>query len=217
MPKLEFWYDFASTYSYLTAMRIDDLAASANVAIAYRPFLLGPIFKAQGQTTSPFALNPTKGRYMARDIERTAAARGLAFRMPEAFPAHSLLAARLGIVAEEGGWVGPFTRAVFAAEFSARADIAVAATLARIVTDLGEDAERALASAHSDSVKSTLRARTEHAAAKGIFGAPSFVTEDGELFWGDDRLEPALAWSVSGAASGATPGGLAPQLNNCSP
>ena len=77
MPKLEFWYDFASTYSYLTAMRIDDLAASANVGIAYRPFLLGPIFTAQGLTTSPFALNPAKGRYMARDIERTAAARGL--------------------------------------------------------------------------------------------------------------------------------------------
>lgn len=194
MPKLEFWYDFASTYSYLTAMRIEDLAASAKVEIAYRPFLLGPIFKAQGLTTSPFALNPTKGRYMVRDIERTAAARGLGFHIPEPFPAHSLLAARLAIVAEESGWIGPFTRAVFAAEFSARADIALPATLARIVTDLGQNAERAFAGANSDTVKSALRARTENAAAKGIFGAPSFITEDGELFWGDDRLETALAW-----------------------
>jgi 2-hydroxychromene-2-carboxylate isomerase len=206
MPKLEFWYDFASTYSYLTAMRVEPMAAAAGVRIIYRPFLLGPIFKAQGLTTSPFALNPAKGRYMARDIARTAAARGLAFQVPEAFPAHSLLAARLGIVAEEGGWIGPFTRAVFAAEFSAHADIAVPSTLARIVTDLGEDAERAFDGAHSDSVKSTLRARTENAAAKGIFGAPSFITEDGELFWGDDRLDAALDWSVAGAASGASPG-----------
>jgi 2-hydroxychromene-2-carboxylate isomerase len=197
MPKLEFWYDFASTYSYLTAMRIEDLAASAKVEIAYRPFLLGPILKALGLTTSPFALNPTKGRYMARDIERTAAARGLAFHVPEPFPAHSLAAARLAIVAEEGGWIGPFARAVFAAEFSARADIAVPATLARIVTDLGQDAERAFASANSDTVKSALRARTENAAAKGIFGAPSFITKDGELFWGDDRLEAALAWAAA--------------------
>ena len=110
------------------------------------------------------------------------------------------MAARLGIVAEEGGWIGPFTRAVFAAEFSAGADIAVPATLARIVTDLGEDTERAFASAHSDSVKSALRARTENAAAKGIFGAPSFITEDGELFWGDDRFEAALAWAASRAS-----------------
>jgi 2-hydroxychromene-2-carboxylate isomerase len=200
MHKLEFWYDFASTYSYLTAMRIDDLAASANVEIVYRPFLLGPIFQAQGLTTSPFALNPAKGRYMARDIERTATARGLAFHVPEPFPAHSLLAARLGIVAEEGGWIGTFTRAVFIAEFSDHADIAAPATLARIVTDLGENAERALATANSDTVKSALRARTENAAAKGIFGAPTFTTDDGELFWGDDRLEPALAWASSGAA-----------------
>ena len=197
MPKLGFWYDFASTYSYLSAMRIEDLAASAKVEIAYRPFLLGPIFKAQGLATSPFALNPAKGRYMALDIERTAAARGLAFHVPEPFPAHSLLAARLAIVAEEGGWIGPFTRAVFAAEFSERADIAVPATLARIVTDLGQDAERVFASANSDTVKSALRARTENAAAKGIFGAPSFITEDGELFWGDDRLEAAMAWAAA--------------------
>ena len=78
MPKLEFWYDFASTYSYLTAIRIEDLAGTAGVEIAYRPFLLGPIFKAQGLENSPFVLNPVKGRYMARDIGRIATARGCA-------------------------------------------------------------------------------------------------------------------------------------------
>ena len=54
-PKLEFWYDFASTYSYLSAMRIEALAAPAGVEIVWRPFLLGPIFQAQGWTTSPFS------------------------------------------------------------------------------------------------------------------------------------------------------------------
>lgn len=195
MPKLEFWYDFASTYSYLSAMRIEAVAGTAGVEIAYRPFLLGPIFKAQGLTTSPFVLNPAKGRYMARDIARIATARGLAFHVPEPFPAHSLAAARIGLVAEEDGWIGAFTQAVFAAEFGERADISAHETLARIVADLGEDPAQIMARANSDEIKSALRRRTEAAADKGIFGAPTFIAEDGELFWGDDRLDAALAWA----------------------
>lgn len=195
MPKLEFWYDFASTYSYLSAMRIEAVARAAGVEIAYRPFLLGPIFKAQGLTTSPFVLNPAKGRYMARDIARIATARGLAFHVPEPFPAHSLAAARIGLVAEEDGWIGAFTQAVFAAEFGERADISAHETLERIVADLGEDPAQIMARANSDEIKSALRRRTEAAAEKGIFGAPTFIAEDGELFWGDDRLDAALAWA----------------------
>jgi 2-hydroxychromene-2-carboxylate isomerase len=195
MPKLEFWYDFASTYSYLAAMRIEALAATAEVEIVYRPFLLGPIFKAQGLTTSPFVLNPAKGRYMARDIARIAAARGVVFHVPEPFPAHSLMAARIGMVAENEGWIGPFTRAVFAAEFADKADIAAPDTLSRLVAGLGHDPARVMARAGSDELRSALRARTEAAAEKGIFGAPTFLAEDGEIFWGDDRLEAALSWA----------------------
>jgi len=197
MPKLEFWYDFASTYSYLSAMRIEALAAAAGVEIAYRPFLLGPIFKAQGLDTSPFVLNPTKGQYMAQDIARIATKRGLTFHVPEPFPAHSLLAARIGMIAEEEGWIGAFTRAVFDAEFAGRANIAAPETLAQVVAGLGHDPAQVLARAGSDAVKSALRSRSEVAAGKRIFGAPTFIAEDGELFWGDDRLEQALAWTGS--------------------
>lgn len=196
MPKLEFWYDFASSYSYLAAMRIDALAGAAGVEIVYRPFLLGPIFKAHGLTTSPFVANPTKGKYMARDIARISAVRGMAFHVPEPFPAHSLAAARIGMIAEEEGWIGPFTRAVFATEFADRADIAAPETLARIIGKLGHDPARVMARTGADEVKSALRARTEAAAGKGIFGAPTFIAEDGELFWGDDRLEDALIWAT---------------------
>jgi 2-hydroxychromene-2-carboxylate isomerase len=84
-PKLEFWFDFASTYSYLTAMRIEPLAAAAGVDVAWRPFLLGPIFKSQGWMTSPFNLYPAKGRYMIRDCERLAETRGIVFHMPSTF------------------------------------------------------------------------------------------------------------------------------------
>ena len=92
-PTLAFWYEFASTYSYLTVMRIEAEASLAGVAIKWRPFLLGPIFVSQGWTTSPFNIYPAKGRYMVRDIGRIAAARGLPFKMPETFPVKGLKAA----------------------------------------------------------------------------------------------------------------------------
>jgi 2-hydroxychromene-2-carboxylate isomerase len=196
MPKLEFWYDFASTYSYLTAMRIEDAAAAAGVAVVYRPFLLGPIFKAQGWDTSPFNLYPAKGRYMIRDIERLAALRGLPFRMPNSFPQMSLKAARLALLGESEGYVAPFTRAVYEAEFARAEDIAGDAALSRITSSLGLDFARLSAASSTPEMKEKLRLRTADAMARGIFGAPSFLTPDGELFWGDDRLDSALRWTA---------------------
>ena len=72
-PVLDVWFDFASTYSYPAVMRIGPLAENAGVAVRFRPFLLGPIFKAQGFATSPFNLYPAKGRHMWRDLERLCA------------------------------------------------------------------------------------------------------------------------------------------------
>jgi 2-hydroxychromene-2-carboxylate isomerase len=192
-PKLEFWYDFASTYSYLSAVRIEALAAGKGVEVAWRPFLLGPIFKAQGWATSPFNLYPAKGRYMIRDMERISSARGLVFHMPNSFPQNGLNAARLALVGAEEGWIGAFTRAVFAAEFAEQRTISDASVLETIVEALGLDFARVFARSGSPEIKQRLRAETERAEALGLFGAPSFVTVDGELFWGDDRLEQAVA------------------------
>ena len=80
MATLDFWYDLASTYSYLAAERIRPLAQAANVSLRFRPFLLGPIFKSQGWDTSPFNLYPAKGSYMWRDVARETARLGLPFR-----------------------------------------------------------------------------------------------------------------------------------------
>jgi 2-hydroxychromene-2-carboxylate isomerase len=191
--RLTFWYEFASTYSYLAAMRIDAPAKAAGVEVAWQPFLLGPIFKAQGWTTSPFNVYPAKGRYMVRDVARIAAARGLAFRMPEPFPANTLKAARLAIVGIDEGWVAPFSRAVFEAEFARGLDIASETVLGEILARLGLDAPAVLAQSAEPANKERLRAATVEAEARGIFGAPSFVAPDRELFWGDDMLEAAVA------------------------
>lgn len=194
MARIEFWYEFASNYSWLAAVRIEDLARDAGHEVVWRPFLLGPIFRAQGWNSSPFNLFPAKGRHMRRDMERLTQARGLPLVWPAVFPANSLVAARLALVGERHGFVAPFSRAVFAAEFQEGRDIADRALLAEILTSLGLDAEAMLAEAGSPEIKAALVARTEEATARGIFGAPSLFTPDGELFWGDDRLEQAIAW-----------------------
>jgi 2-hydroxychromene-2-carboxylate isomerase len=192
--KVQFWYEFASTYSYLAAMRVEALAAGAGVAVEWKPFLLGPIFHAQGWDNSPFNLYPAKGRYMVRDLERLAAERGLGFALPEPFPQNSLLAARVALVGADDGWIAPFTRAVFTAEFADRAQIADRGVLAAILDDLCPDSSRILSRIEQPEIKERLKQQTAEAQRLGIFGAPSFVC-GGELFWGDDRLEPALAWA----------------------
>ena len=203
--KLEFWYDFASTYSYLSALRIEALATKAGIEVVWRPFLLGPIFQAQGWTTSPFNLYPAKGRNMWRDLQRQTAARGLEFHVPEPFPQNSLTAARVALVGAEEGWIAAFTRDVYRAQFARRANIADPAVLAdalmRANPKLGLESARIFARAADPVIKERLKSQTAEAQALGVFGAPSFRTAPtaaspaGELFWGDDRLEQAVAWA----------------------
>ncbi len=197
-PVLDFWFDFASTYSYPAAMRIAPLAREAGVRVRFRPFLLGPIFKAQGWTTSPFNLYPAKGGNMWRDLERLCADLHLTFRRPDPFPQNSLLAARVALAGLDRGWGEDFCRAVFHAEFADGRRIDDAAAISDVLDGLQVDPRPALAAARSDEIKARLREETDAAQRLGLFGAPSFTCADGELFWGNDRLERALRWAKDG-------------------
>ena len=176
-------------------MRIAAAAGAAGVAVNYRPFLLGPIFKAQGWNTSPFNLFPNRGRYMWRDVERVCAGLGLPFCRPEPFPQSSLLASRVALVGLDDEWGEDFCRAAYRAEFADGRPIDRPETIAVILADLKLDAAAVLMMAQSSDIKERLRTQTAEAERNGIFGAPSFRTADGELFWGNDRLEAALAWA----------------------
>jgi 2-hydroxychromene-2-carboxylate isomerase len=195
VPALDFWFDFASTYSYPAAMRIGALAGHAGVEVRFRPFLLGPIFKAQGWDTSPFNLYPAKGRQMWRDVERICGELKLPFRRPDPFPQPSLLAARIALVGLGDVWGRDFCVAVFRTEFAAGEPIGKPETMRAILADLKVDPEQAITAAHSDAIKDRLRSQTAEAQRLEIFGAPTFTTADGELFWGNDRLENAIAWA----------------------
>jgi 2-hydroxychromene-2-carboxylate isomerase len=193
MSQVEFWFEFASTYSYPAALRVEEIARSADVEVAWRPFLLGPIFKAQGWNDSPFNIYPAKGRYMWRDLERVCGELGIPFRRPSQFPRNGLLAGRLACWFSKEPWLPEFVRQVYLANFAYDRDISDAPVIGSILEAVGQPPSL-LASAESSEARSKLRAETERAQALGIFGAPAFVV-DSELFWGNDRLEAAVAWA----------------------
>jgi 2-hydroxychromene-2-carboxylate isomerase len=141
---LDFWFDLASIYSYPAATRIDALAGAAGVEVHFRPFLLGPIFKAQGWETSPFNLYPAKSRHMWRDLERICAELKLPLRRPELFPQSSLLAARVALVGLGEAWGRDFCLAVYRAEFADGLRIDQPTNLRAVLSDLSVDPERRL-------------------------------------------------------------------------
>jgi 2-hydroxychromene-2-carboxylate isomerase len=195
MASAEFWYEFASSYSYPAALRVATLAKKRGVNLMWRPFLLGPIFAAQGWPDSPFNIYPAKGRYMWRDLERTCRAMGVPLKRPEPFPQPSLLAARVAL-ALEGDKRCDFSRRVFAAEFGQGLPIGDRATLGALLAACGVDPTTTLERAQSDANKTLLKAECSRAAEIGVIGAPCLVTHDGEVFWGNDRLEQGLDWAA---------------------
>ncbi len=192
--QLEFWFEFASTYSYLAASRVEAVAAAAKVDLVWRPFLLGPIFAAQGWNDSPFNLYPAKGRYMWRDMERQCEGYGLPFERPSQFPRGGLLAARVARLGEAEPWLPDFVRAVYTANFVEDRDIAQREVIEDILHAVGQSAE-VVDAALAPENKQALRRQTERAQELGVFGAPTFVV-GGEIFWGNDRLGEAIGWSA---------------------
>jgi 2-hydroxychromene-2-carboxylate isomerase len=194
---LDFWFELASTYSYPAAMRLPEAARAAGVETRWRVFLLGPLFKTQqGLSDSPFNVVEAKGRYMWRDMERICEALDLPLRRPSVFPRHTLLPARVVLATEAQGLdTVPLIQALYRANFAEDRAIDRAEVLDEILVDLGLPAAAVRAAAEAPEIKAALRANTEEAAGRGLFGSPSFLTSDGELFWGSDRLDAALAWA----------------------
>ena len=194
--KIDFWFEFGSTYSYPAAMRVEPLASHHGIGVNWRPFLLGAIFREQGLADSPFNLNPAKGRYMWRDLERTCEMLGIPFQRPSEFPRNGLLAARVACCFDNAPWLGDFVRAVYRANFVVDTDIADPTVISSCIEAAGEDPAAVLEQAQTPESKRKLREQTDEAMRIGIFGAPTVVVGD-ELFWGNDRLEDAIAWAKS--------------------
>lgn len=198
-PCIEFWFDFGSTYSYISAMRIDRLVAESGVDIQWRPIMLGSIFRSLGWASSPFVLQKEKGAYVWVDMARQCAKYHIDWRQPSNFPRGSLLPARVALAAQQAPWAGDFVREIFQLNFAADQEIESRENVISVLKGLGLNADEWIERASSPDIKQRLKTQTEEARARGVFGAPTFFV-DGEMYWGNDRLEDALAALASPAA-----------------
>lgn len=196
--RVQFWFEFGSNYSYLSVMRIEEAARRLEVDIEWKPFLLGPIFRDLGWESSPFVLQAEKGRYVWRDMEREARKYRLPFNKPSTFPRMAVLPMRVALLGADQPWIGAFCRAVMLQNWVQDLDINHPDQVREALSDLVVNPDEVITQAQSDANKLRLREQTAEAKERGIFGAPTFFVGD-EMFWGNDRMQDALAHAVASA------------------
>ena len=178
--------------SALPAVRV----AWSRARRGWHPFSVRRIDSEVG--TSPFRVNKPKAAYMWRDIERRTARYGYPAKVPAPYPVAKLdLANRVAVVGEREGWCADYARATYQRWFQQGFEPGIEPNLSQSLRECGQDSQRVLALAHGEAIGRAYDANTVAARTHGLFGAPSF-TVGGELFWGDDRMEDAIAWAKHG-------------------
>jgi len=172
-------------------MRVEEVAGAAGVPLRWRVFDVRALLTRQKNI--PFADKPAKMAYMWRDIGRRAVARGLAPRLPAPYPIAELARAnRVALLGLREGWGQEYVRGAYRLWFEQGKPPGEAPALPAALEALGLDAAAVMARAEAPEIAQALAAETDAAEAAELFGVPSF-TVGFELFWGDDRLEDALA------------------------
>ena len=199
MPPIEVWFSIGSTYTYLSVMRLSRLSADTGMQFVLKPFSVRAIMREMDNI--PFANKPVKAAYMWRDIERRAARYGLRPVLPAPYPLREFdRANRVAIVAARDGWCEPYVRSTYIRWFEQGEEAGLEPNLSASIDEAGQDPSRVLRLADSEETNAAYLASTDEARRLGIFGSPTFVV-DGELFWGDDRLEDAAVWRKEGRLS----------------
>lgn len=185
-PQIDFFWDPASPYTYLAATQIEAIAADCGATVSWKPFLLGKAFEASGNRP-PISV-PAKGKHLFVDLRRWATLYGVPLQFPKSFPVNSVAAERAAIAAANAGKAAEFAQALMGAHWGEGRDISQPDELKAVANSIGLDGEAILAATQDPAVKERLKANTEEAVKRGVFGAPTFFVGD-EMFWGNDRME----------------------------
>jgi 2-hydroxychromene-2-carboxylate isomerase len=194
--EVEFWLDFGSNYSYIAAMRAETLADRFGVKVQWRPFMLGPIFEDIGWRAAPFVQQELKGAYVWKDMVRQCEKYGVAWsKKPSTFPRPAVYTMRVAAAFSTEEWVGEYCGRVMTLNFVDDRDIHSNEVAVEVLNQMGLPGVGIVQAAQAEPNKSRLREFSAQAKELGIFGAPTFFVR-GEMFWGNDRLEDALAFAV---------------------
>jgi 2-hydroxychromene-2-carboxylate isomerase len=184
----EFWFDFGSLASYLAWTQLPALESATGARAEYKPMLLGGVFHATGNQ-SPANI-PAKGKYIFTDFARFAKRYGVPLVMNPNFPINTLLLMRgaIGLQMRGDARFMDYCHAMFKATWIDSLNMTDPATVAEALRQADFDAPELLALANELATKDALKAATQSAVERGIFGAPTFFVGD-QMFWGQDRME----------------------------
>jgi 2-hydroxychromene-2-carboxylate isomerase len=185
---VEFWFDVGSPASYLAWTQLPGIARDTGAQIDWRPMLLGGVFHAAGNK-SPMEV-PAKGRYMNEDLRRFAARHGVEYRLNPHFPINTLMLMRaaVGLQMREPQRFQAYLEAVQRAIWVEGRNLNDAQETEAMLARAGFDPQAVLALTQDPEVKEKLKAVTQEAVSRGVFGAPTFFVE-GDMYWGQDRLD----------------------------
>jgi 2-hydroxychromene-2-carboxylate isomerase len=194
--EIDFWFTVGSTYTYLTVSRLHHVEKTSGVRFRWRPFNARAIMLEMNNV--PFATKPMKLTYMWRDVERRASLYGVPINVPAPYPLKNFdLANRVAVLAEIEGWCPDYVRVTYRRWFVEGDEAGSEPNLTLSLTEIGQEPSRVISLAESDDIGKAYEAVTDEARRLNVFGAPTFITR-GEVFWGDDRLDDALAWHSAG-------------------
>jgi len=190
MPRLEFFYDCSSPWTYLAFHRIEDVARAHSAQLVWRPILVGGVFNAVNDTVyeSRAKPNPRKAKYHTKDLQDWARLYGLTIGWPTVFPVNSVKAMRGAIAAQERGALPAWSRACFEAYWRRNQDLAQDAVLEDCAKRVGLDPAWLRERSATPEIKQRLRENTDELIARGGFGSPTMFVDEADMFFGNDRL-----------------------------
>ena len=189
IKSFDFYFDFVSPYSFLAHKEIIKIEKKNSVKIKYKPILLGGLHNLHGIKAPAFI--PAKAKHMIRDCKLIAEKNKIKFKFNSYFPIRSLNLMRGVFVAEEDNYKNYYIDSIFNAIWQDGLNMNDENIIQKILKNLNVNPKTFLLRSASSSIKDSLRKKTSEAYEKGIFGAPSFVSNN-KIFWGQDRIEFAL-------------------------
>ncbi len=202
MPRLEFFFDCSSPWTYLAFHRVEEVAGAARAELVWRPILVGGVFNAVNASVYEQRANPVPGklRYHAKDLQDWATHYGLEIRWPSVFPVNSVKAMRGCLVADEKGRLPNFARAVFEAYWGRDEDISRDEVLEPLVSAADFPPAEFFERIAAADVKARLRANTDELIERGGFGSPTLFVDGNDMYFGNDRL-PLVRAALERASS----------------
>ena len=190
---IEFWFDFASPYAYFATIEVEDRLARFGRPLLWRPFLLGVAFQKTGM--GALTHMPMRGDYARRDWTRIATKLGVPYvlRDDHPFPSQALARSFYWLLDRQPERAVPFAKAAFKTYFGLGHDLRETADVLALAADFTDSSDTLADWLKTDEAKQLLRARTDEALGKGVFGSPFFLA-DGEPFWGWDRISMLEDW-----------------------